>query len=482
MPPLITTIYVVTIIVSLATAAILVHMAQLSARAKLQAQKKDREGAVAMEADQPQVTKVAEERPLMQTISEEITGIVESGEKRSKLSKKMSDVFDKELQKRVEISTQDINRKYKSIVEDSIHNKEIAWKKYKKVLADKKETEAVVRSIAEGLVVVDAKGNVVMMNPAAEKLVGTSKKDQLGRPITDNLKDEQLISMVRGGVDGEEKDIELISQEDETKKILRSSSAVIEDENGQTVGMVSVLSDVTKQRELDHMKSNFVSNITHELRTPLVSTQKSITLLLTRSTGQISQAQEHFLTVADRNLKRLSILIDDLLDLSKLEAGKMDIVPEDVLIGKVISEAAEGLSVWAHTKSIELRQKVAEGLPDVNIDANRIIQVLNNLVGNAIKFTPEKGHIDIEASLDGERNEVKVTVHDSGPGIAKENLPKVFDKFYQTGERNFTDISGTGIGLSISKEIVGLHGGRIWVESDEGQGARFIFTLPVKSS
>jgi len=169
------------------------------------------------------------------------------------------------------------------------------------------------------------------------------------------------------------------------------------------------------------------------------------------------------------------------LDLAKLEAGKMSIKLAPCSINKVIDESIEGLIAWANTRSVVLIKKVPENLPEVKIDANKIIQVLNNLVGNAIKFTPSNGTITVDAQLQN-GHEVLVTVEDTGVGIAKNELEKVFTRFYQTEERAATDVSGTGIGLSIAKEIVELHGGKIWVQSDSGQGAKFSFTIPVNLS
>ena len=321
----------------------------------------------------------------------------------------------------------------------------------------------------------------MMMNPAAEKLLGMSGKSKMGRPLTENLREEQLVSLVKTGQERKNKEIELVSQQDETKKILRASSAVIEDADGKTVGMVSVLSDITKQRELDELKANFVASVTHELRTPLVAMDKSIALILNKDAGELSGPQEEILTIAQRNLKRLSFLINDLLDLSKLEARKMALSRQASSLEKIILDAAEGLTNWAKTKEIEIIKKIPQGLPDVDVDPNRIIQVFNNLMGNAIKFTPHGGNVTIEARMGSDNLYLDVSILDTGIGITKENLPKIFDKFYQIGERSPADVSGTGIGLSIAKEIVELHGGRIWVESEKGKGAKFNFTLPIAS-
>ncbi|MBN1872126.1 MAG: PAS domain-containing protein [Candidatus Omnitrophica bacterium] len=463
-------VYAITGIISIAIALLLVHLAKLSAQAKMKAER------LALGSDGATLS----DENLKKAIFQEIRELEYSKGKSEEIAEKVSSIFVRELEKKVTANSYELSSRYETIIKEKSQNEEIAWKKYKKILANKKETEAVIRSIAEGLVVVDAKGKVVMMNPAAEKLLGVQRKDKIGKPILENLKREQLVSLVKENPEkGGDKEIELVSKEDDTKRILRSSSAVIEDEGGQTVGMVSVLTDITKQKEIDQLKSNFVSNITHELRTPLVAVQKSITLLLSRNAGQISDTQEHFLSAADRNLKRLSILIDDLLDLSKIEAGKLKLKYELASVGKIIDDTIENLFTWAKTKSISVVKKVSEALPEVNMDADRILQVMNNLVGNAIKFTPENGTITIEAKLLEDKEELEVSVADTGIGITQEDMEKIFDRFYQAGERTLTDISGTGIGLSISKEIVELHGGRIRVESNESVGAKFIFTIPI---
>jgi len=156
----------------------------------------------------------------------------------------------------------------------------------------------------------------------------------------------------------------------------------------------------------------------------------------------------------------------------------MELKYELCSIRKVIDDACDTLDSWAKSKSIKLLKKVQPDIPQLELDYNRIIQVLNNLIGNAIKFTPRNGTITVEAGTDEKGKGILVSVIDTGVGIAQEDLDKVFDKFQQVGERMATDISGTGLGLSITKEIVELHGGIIWVESAKGKGAKFSFTLP----
>lgn len=417
---------------------------------------------------------------LRRTLAESIDRSIGSKKRTQEVVNAVADVFDRELEKRISTTAQEISTKYEKVIEQKTQNEEIAWKRYEKTLSQKKDTDAVIRSIAEGLVVVDAKGKVVMMNPAAERLLGVSKREKLGHDIKEGVRDDQLVSMVKTQPGAENREIELNSSEEQTKKILRASSAVIENENGQAVGMVSVLSDITKQKELDRLKATFVANVSHELRTPIIAIDKSISLILSKATGPLTGEQTQFLTIAERNLKRLSRLINDLLDLSKLEAGKMSVNRTLCSINTVISDAVDGVEQWAKTKGITLNKDVQADLPAVNMDPDKIIQVLTNLIGNSIKFTPEGKSVTVGAQLNGS-SEIRVSVRDEGIGIPAEHLSHVFDKFFQVGERLSTDIHGTGIGLAISKEIVQMHGGTIWAESEHGKGAVFTFTLPVKT-
>ncbi|PIZ82304.1 MAG: hypothetical protein COY02_00445, partial [Parcubacteria group bacterium CG_4_10_14_0_2_um_filter_41_6] len=257
-------------------------------------------------------------------------------------------------------------------------------------------------------------GEVLLMNPTAEKLLGVNKENKLGKPLLENVKNEQLFSLTKNISGGEKKEIELFSKDDSTKKVLRSSSAVIEDESGKTIGMVSVLSDITKQKALDLMKSDFVSNVSHELRHPIGAIKQSLSVILNGSAGPLTEHQSKFLSNAQRNLERLGTLIDDLLDLAKLEARKMPLKTEPCSVEKLIDETCETLGTWAKSKSIKIEKNIARNLPQTNLDQNKIIQVITNLVGNAIKFAPKDGKIIVEAKLVAANSKIEVSVIDTG--------------------------------------------------------------------
>ena len=286
-----------------------------------------------------------------------------------------------------------------------------------------------------------------------------------------------MVSLTREVEGTGEKVVEYTSKDENVKKTIRQSSAVIQDENGHTVGMVNVLTDITKQKELDEIKSRFVSNVTHELRTPIVAMQKAVEILLDKKGAPLTDVQQNFVGIIHRNLQHLTRLVEDLLDIAKIESGKMRLKFMPARLDKLILNACESLSTWAKSKDIELEKDVDKSLPEIPMDSVRITQVLNNLIGNAIKFTPTGGKITVSSGWADEAS-VKVSVQDTGVGIAKEDLPKLFGRFEQFG--NQQGVSGTGLGLCISKEIVERHGGKIYAESEEDKGSKFTFILPTK--
>ena len=353
----------------------------------------------------------------------------------------------------------------------------------------KERLENVIGSLAEGLVVVDNDGKIQMLNPAAEKLLGMKQGQGLGAPIGQSLKAEHIVALTKGPLleDANEvtKDVEVRSIDDETRKILQASSAVIENEQGETVGMVAVLSDVTKQKKLDEMKSKFVAHVSHELRTPLLAIEQSLQILLSKEIEAVSPEQEKFLQIADRNISRLSRLVNDLLDVAKFEAGEMKLKPLSFKICDMVHHVVETVRGWAQSKSIALEEKFP--VPDIEVEADpdRIIQVVTNLLGNAVKFTPDGGRITLEIDPNRKDEQVSqepgiaVCVQDTGVGIPLEDQDRIFRKFEQGSlPPPSQGVGSTGLGLTIAKEIVDLHKGKIWIESKPGEGSRFIFVIP----
>lgn len=400
-----------------------------------------------------------------------------SASQQQRLALALSDVVKRQVDTTVQAVTQQLSQAVEAKSKETM----VVKQKYQETLARKEQTEAVMQSMAEGLVVVNQEGEVVFLNPAAEKLLGVDKRAKLGKPLHEGLRDEQLLSLVKSpSGDGRAREVELNSQQAESKRVLRSSNAVVEDENGKTIGMVSVLTDVTKQRELDRMKSDFVSGVTHELRTPLVAMKHSLDVMIDPSAGNLSDTQRNFLAITTRNLDRLNNMINELLDLAKLESKKIELKPQPSSIQEVIHHTCDTLRAWADSKGIRLTAADGPALPVLSLDSSRMEQVLTNLIGNAIKFTPKGGSVTVEAALANDGS-IEVGVQDTGVGMAKDQLPKLFQKFQQLHNHPAGAAKGTGLGLAIAKEIVELHGGRIWAESEPGKGSRFAFRLPLQA-
>ena len=237
-------------------------------------------------------------------------------------------------------------------------------------------------------------------------------------------------------------------------------------------------------RRVDAMKSEFVSVASHELRTPLAAIKNAVQLMLSGKTGEINENQSKFLSMAERNINRLTNILNDLLSLSRIESGKIELNFENVELKKIIELTASSLRPQADVKSIQIEVGVPEQLPAVYGDPEKIEQILTNLIGNSIKFTAEGGKILITAKHLPKRKEggygdkVAVSVKDTGIGIPPEHLDAIFEKFHQVEGSLHRSVSGTGLGLAITKGLVEAHQGKIWVESEVEKGSVFTFTLP----
>jgi two-component system sensor histidine kinase GlrK len=232
-----------------------------------------------------------------------------------------------------------------------------------------------------------------------------------------------------------------------------------------------------KLKMVDKMKSDFFSSMSHELRTPLTSIKEGINLLREGVGGTIPERQKRLLAILSEESKRLIDLVNSLLDLSKMEAGMMTYTFEPGTVTPLIERATTEMIPLIEARKITLTTKVDEKLPVIKIDREKILQVLRNLVGNAVKFTPEGGQVRVVARL--VNRGVEVSVSDTGPGIKKENLTTIFEKFHQAPFKHSNPIKGTGLGLAIVNHVITAHGGRVWAESEPGQGSSLIFVLPV---
>lgn len=349
-----------------------------------------------------------------------------------------------------------------------------------KILAEQRKLAAVLRSIDDGLVVVDGDFAVQEMNPAAASVLGVEAQRAEGRHFLEVTRNEPLFESIRLAAQADppisdepkrDPDDILTVQREGTTRYYQYLVTPIDDEE-EPHGVILLLRDVTKLKEIDQLKTEFVATASHELKTPLTSIGMSIGLLEERHGSGLPERDRELLEGTVEDVDRLKALVDDLLDLSKIESGQMEMEIAPVSIDLLFQKATQALRSQAEEQEIDLAAEATNDLPEVRADPTKITWVLNNLLSNALRYTKAGGHIRLSARANGPA--VELSVADDGAGIPYTLQPKIFDKFVQVEEEQS---SGTGLGLAICKEIVEAHRGRIWVDSEPGEGSTFTFTL-----
>ena len=349
--------------------------------------------------------------------------------------------------------------------------------------AEEKKMSAIVNSLAEGLILVDGGNRVLHTNPAAANLLNVSV-NQIGEDFTQIIEDVELSKVIKDTQSQVSQNKSAISEanvgNDGDKRVVRVVASPFVDENGSSLGTVYVFDDITREKEIDQMKSDFISLVSHELRTPLTSIIGFVSFILDGKTGPINEKQQNSLIRVHRQSKRLAALINDLLDVSRIESGRIQMNQEPIMLLDIANQRLEEIRPQADAKEIQLNFAAPESLPPILGDEARMGQVFTNLIGNAIKFTPNNGEITVKLKVDG--NLLHVEIIDTGPGIPAEERQKIFEKFYQRSDIHTRQKGGSGLGLSITKSIVEAHGGRLWVDDGEqGEGSKFQFVLPSSS-
>ena len=357
-----------------------------------------------------------------------------------------------------------------------------AWEK-------RRELEAVLVGIGDGVVVAAPDLSLILMNPVARDILRLEAEPPAGVPLRPYLAAPEFADLMaetlRGGQE-QIRELELPAADtagetarDDEKRTFGALASPVLDADGEVSGVVVVLRDITAQKELERMKSNFLSVVSHELRTPLHSIKGFVEIILMGKTGPVTEIQEDFLKTVRTQTTVLQRMIDDLLEFSRMEAGRVKLHLSEVSLPAMAHSVAVKLAPLAEEAGLRLSVALPEDLPEIDCDRSRVEQVLTNLVENAIKFTPAGGQISIGGLALGER--VRLVVADTGIGIPLDEQEKVFDRFYQVDGSERRAYRGTGLGLSICRHIVERHNGRIWVESEgaAGSGSRFYVELPV---
>jgi signal transduction histidine kinase len=245
------------------------------------------------------------------------------------------------------------------------------------------------------------------------------------------------------------------------------------------LGSVVVYHDITREEMADRLKSELVATASHELRTPLTSMRGYVDMLMLDTFGPLNPSQRDFLRIVKNNVTRLVHLVDELLDMSRVEAGEVRLRREEVDLVEMFYETSQSLHGQFNERNVTLHMDLQDNLPVVLADRQRLQQILINLVGNACKYTEPGGQVDIALYNGGDK--LRVDVRDTGVGIPEDAKPHIFTPFYRAENPLRDEVGGTGLGLSITRKLVEMHGGEIWFESAEGKGSTFSFTLPLSS-
>jgi PAS domain S-box-containing protein len=343
---------------------------------------------------------------------------------------------------------------------------------YQRVAEEKERSEAILANIADGIVAVDRDGSIVLWNATAEQISGVPAEEALGRRVSKVL--QRDLAAEDGAPPGERT---LSIQRGDKEVWLSLSEAVMLDASGAIAGRVFAFRDVSSERVVEQMKSDFVATVSHELRTPLTSIYGFAETLMRGDVEFSDVERTTFLGYIASESGRLINIVDDLLSVARLETGTLRLNIEEIDIGSVVGEVV--VRMQEHAERWEFELDVPSAGVVVEADREKLSQVLLNLVDNAVKFSPEGGRISISARRRPESAEVRVS--DQGVGIPRADQQRIFSKFFRA-ESTGVGVHGTGLGLFLARGLLVAMGGRIWVESKEGQGSTFVFELPAAAS
>lgn len=341
------------------------------------------------------------------------------------------------------------------------------------------QARAILNSMADGVIALNKNGEVLFINPVVEEIFGISQLSSHGKNILGvvrNFDVERLLKRALKMGKPLTQEIKLINPE---PRVFRLHATPLKGQGTEQGGIVVLLRDITERKRLEEMRSEFVANVSHELRTPLTSLRGYLETLLDGAVEDPA-ATRHFLEIMNKETERLTRLVDDLLDLSKIEERRVVHRWQPVALTELIGRVVTMFRPQAQEKSLELLADLPPDLPVVHGDPDMLTQVLINLVDNAVKYTPAGGKVTVRAgAVEGD---VRVSVEDTGIGIPPESLPRIFERFYRVDKARSRELGGIGVGLAIVKHIIRAHGGKTYVESAVGKGSTFSFTLPVEES
>lgn len=345
--------------------------------------------------------------------------------------------------------------------------------KIKKVEIKNQQLKAILESMVEGIIVTEKSGHIISLNPTVEKIFNISEQDAEGKLFLEIIRNNDIADIINYVLEnGKFKSCEL-SLVWPVQRIFEINATPIFEKNSVS-GCLLVIHDITQIRRLETMRKDFVANVSHELKTPLTSIKGFVETLL-EGALEDKENSRHFLQIIQDHANQLDNLVSDLLDLSHLESQEIKLETQSFDLKGLTDDILAGFKSQLKRKSIKAENILSGGLI-VKADKNKIGQVLTNLIDNAIKFNQEKGSVKIYSQdLD---DKIKIFVEDSGIGVPEKDIPRIFERFYRVNKARSRELGGTGLGLSIVKHTIELHGGNVGVESTEGFGSKFWFTLP----
>lgn len=338
--------------------------------------------------------------------------------------------------------------------------------------AERRKLASVLTNMTDGVIATDRKGRIILINDPALDLLHVSREATLNRPIASVLGIEQEYSFE-----------DLIYMKDsvnlnfstiDAPYILRANFSVIQKETGFVNGLITVLHDITEQEKIDMERREFVANVSHELRTPL-TTMRSYLEALADGAWKDENIAPHFLNVTQTETERMIRLVNDLLQLSKMDSQEYELNRDFVEFNKFFDRIIERFEM-SKSQNVHFIRLLPETSYFVDIDTDKLTQVIDNIISNAIKYSPDGGNIRFGFTV--QDTMLKVMISDDGMGIPKENVGRIFDRFYRVDRARARSMGGTGLGLAIAREMIEAHGGKIWAESEEGVGTTIFFTLP----
>ncbi len=340
--------------------------------------------------------------------------------------------------------------------------------------------KATLTSIEDGVIAIDNNLSIILINPLAEKILEVKKDNIMNKKITKAFKKEKLnnvfIELINKSTFLNDAEVEVFEPNYRNIKIT-GSPIIHSDDPTRKLGLVFIIRDVTTLRKLEKVREDFVANVSHELKTPLTSI-KGFVETLQEGAIEDTESANKFLDIIDFEVNRLNSLVSDLLLLSEVESHGEDIIKEIIIVEKVIDDVLMYLENKANKKKIILEQDIQKKLPNFYGNYNYFRQMLLNLIGNGIKYTPEHGTVKISVST--ENKNLIISVADNGIGMEEKEQKRIFERFYRVDKSRSNEVDGTGLGLAIVKHIVSTFNGKISVESEIGKGSNFIVILPIK--